>query len=292
MSIKIIILFLLLIIAIAVLCPSPDLVESFGDTDPATALAALDPQTQAKVTAIGDALYNNLVLYRDKHIWDCSAYVQLFDTVKRSSMANGLTAPQADAILYYVMQKDPGFFSGFNLARCTANGAPAVSSHATAPLGPHSTTSTTTISASSKQPPSNYETGRLSIGNQNQCLTVLGGNHASGNPIVQWPCSQTDPNQVLAVDRSQVAEPLQFRSNANKNLCMASGGDQNGSRVMLQPCDSNNSLQRWQYDGKALHVRNSTGRCMDLNNGIRVNNGPVQIWDCNGYALAQGVKLV
>lgn len=183
MSTKVILLLLLLVVVVVELCPSPGLVEAFDDPTATAALAALDPLTRSKVTAIGDALYNNLVLYRDKHIYDCNTYALLYNMIKTSSQQNGLTAPQSEAVFYYVLQKDPGFFSGFNLGRCM-QGAPIF-------------TSSTGPQPASTAPQPTYSVGRMSIGGQNQCLTVLGGNHTSGTPIVQTPCSPTDPNQAL-----------------------------------------------------------------------------------------------
>jgi hypothetical protein len=296
--------------------PPQDVVEGFADViDPAVFLAALDPVTKAKVAKIGDDLYDGLILAKNVHSTDCNTYAQLMTKVRDAGVSQGLSPAQADNILYYVMQKDPGFFSGFFLARCMQRvlDAPTVPTTTTITSGGASTvvaqgrnaTGTSiapggnpvTVSAARRSAPSptvspsQYQKVRLNIGGGNQCLTVLDGRHVLGNPVVQWPCSQTDPNQVFATDGNSNT-PL--RSDQNNGLCIAPGADQNGSKLVLQTCNATDPLQRWTWDrdAKSLRVKGPTGRCADINYGLRIDNSPVQIWDCNGWSFAQGVTPV
>lgn len=107
-------------------------------------------------------------------------------------------------------------------------------------------------------------------------------------------CLLPESSRVIGIVDTKLLQSniLQFRSNVNKNLCIAPGGTVNGSRLTLQPCDSKNTSpsQQWLLAQQGGLRNISAGRCMDLPNGTRVNNGPVQIWDCNGYAPAQSVK--
>ena len=241
-----------ILVATLLVGPPQDVVEGFSDMiDPAALLAALDPVTKAKVANIGDDLYNGLILAKNVHSSDCNTYAQMIAKMRDACVSQGLLPAQSDNVLYYVMQKDPGFFPGFFMARCmqsmqTGGNAANVTNTPTLPTTTAITSGASTLIAqggntltipsarqSAPSPtvsPSQYQKVRLNIGGGNQCLTVLNGRHVLGNPVVQWPCSQTDPNQVFA---SETQSNTQLLSDQNHDLCVAPGADQNGSKLVL-----------------------------------------------------------
>jgi hypothetical protein len=303
----ILVVVLILVLFTAVQGPSSGIVESFADQDPTTALVALDPNTRSKVAVVGDKFYDDLLLAGKNRSTDCDAYEQAIKNLDVAMSLQGLSFGHQESIFYHVAQKNPGFLSGFTLGHCIPNAPVSTATPSALPSGTPVATTPNTYTISSALPsgtpvvmpsPTSSPTTlvqqiRANIGGGNQCLTVLNGRHEAGNAIVQWPCSPTDPNQVFLGNKTAGSNGTQLASNVNKALCVAPGADNNGSKLIMKTCDPADPLRKWTYDSAhaSLRAGGPNGRCADINYGLRVNNGPVQLWDCNGWSFAQGVAL-
>ncbi|BBH17442.1 hypothetical protein Back2_17290 [Nocardioides baekrokdamisoli] len=113
-----------------------------------------------------------------------------------------------------------------------------------------------------------------------RCIDVPGNSSSSGSVLELYDCNGGG-NQNFTYDLT--ARQL-HGTGSQTGLCF---GLQNNStawatRVIMQNCDANNSLQRWTLNASQQIINDATGACFDANGGGQSNGTQLLIWGCGG----------
>jgi hypothetical protein len=275
-------------------------VEGFESLPPFGTLAqSLTASEKAGLATVGNIASAKLILGQQQKIKDCSFYTDILQQALASSKNLAINDPGDNMLMAYLTEKNPGFLPGFFLSMCSRNAPPPTPSAASIQQAPalplmasqHAPAPIPTVSA--RPTLAQLPKQMLGIGQSGQCLTVLNGKYAEKNDIVQWPCNAQDANQKWKVVKIPNGA-VQINSSKDSTFCMGMDGTDNGARVRLTKCiDPSGPVpanQLFDLDGSSSVLKSFMGnKCMDINWGIKYNNGHVQVWGCNGWKAAQQV---